>query len=40
VEAAWAIVVPAIQGSSPMDEYEPGTWGSGSMLLLRSTRDV
>jgi glucose-6-phosphate 1-dehydrogenase len=27
VEAAWAIVDPAIHGSSPMYEYEPGTWG-------------
>jgi glucose-6-phosphate 1-dehydrogenase len=27
VEAAWAIVDPAIHGESPMHEYEPGTWG-------------
>ncbi|HMF96605.1 MAG TPA: glucose-6-phosphate dehydrogenase [Vicinamibacterales bacterium] len=27
VEAAWAIVDPVIHGPSPMDEYEPGTWG-------------
>ena len=27
VEAAWAIVEPIIQGSSPLCHYEPGTWG-------------
>ena len=27
VEAAWAIVDPVLHGSSPMSEYEPGTWG-------------
>jgi glucose-6-phosphate 1-dehydrogenase len=27
VEAAWAIVDPVLQGSSPMYEYEPGSWG-------------
>jgi glucose-6-phosphate 1-dehydrogenase len=27
VEAAWAIVDPAIHGSSPRYEYEPGSWG-------------
>jgi glucose-6-phosphate 1-dehydrogenase len=27
VEAAWAIVDPVLHGSSPIFEYEPGTWG-------------
>jgi glucose-6-phosphate 1-dehydrogenase len=27
VEAAWAIVDPIVQDTSPMFEYEPGTWG-------------
>jgi len=27
VEEAWRIVDPAIQASTPIHEYEPGTWG-------------
>jgi glucose-6-phosphate 1-dehydrogenase len=27
VEAAWAIVDPALRGESPMFEYQPGSWG-------------
>jgi len=27
VEEAWRIVDPAIQASTPILEYEPGTWG-------------
>jgi glucose-6-phosphate 1-dehydrogenase len=27
VEAAWAIVDPVLGVTSPLHEYEPGTWG-------------
>jgi glucose-6-phosphate 1-dehydrogenase len=27
VEAAWAIVAPALENPGPLYEYEPGTWG-------------
>ena len=27
VEAAWAIVDPALRGQAPLYEYEPGSWG-------------
>jgi glucose-6-phosphate 1-dehydrogenase len=27
VEASWRIVDPALDGSSPVHRYEPGTWG-------------
>jgi glucose-6-phosphate 1-dehydrogenase len=27
VEAAWAVVDPILQGPTPLDEYEPGSWG-------------
>ena len=27
VEAAWAIVEPILGTSTPVHEYEPGTWG-------------
>ena len=27
VEEAWRIVDPAIQAGTPVQEYEPGTWG-------------
>lgn len=27
VEEAWRIVDPAVQGGTPIHEYEPGTWG-------------
>ena len=27
VEAAWAIVAPALENPGPLYEYDPGTWG-------------
>ena len=27
VEAAWAIVEPILETSTPVHEYEPGSWG-------------
>jgi glucose-6-phosphate 1-dehydrogenase len=27
VEAAWAVVDPALDGHAPVHEYEPGSWG-------------
>jgi glucose-6-phosphate 1-dehydrogenase len=27
VEAAWSIVQPILGSSTPVHEYEPGTWG-------------
>ena len=38
VEAAWAIVEPALGLSTPVQAYEPGTWGPAACELL--TRDV
>jgi glucose-6-phosphate 1-dehydrogenase len=38
VEAAWAIVDPILKGSTPVHEYEPGTWGPPDAARL--TADV
>ena len=38
VEAAWAIVEPALGLTTPVQTYEPGTWGPEACDLL--TRDV
>lgn len=38
VEAAWAIVEPALGLTTPVETYEPGTWGPATCDLL--TRDV
>ena len=27
VEAAWAVVQPILGGTTPVHDYEPGTWG-------------
>jgi glucose-6-phosphate 1-dehydrogenase len=27
VEAAWAIVQPVLEATTPIHDYEPGTWG-------------
>ena len=27
VESAWAVVQPILDASTPVHEYEPGTWG-------------
>ena len=34
VEAAWAIVDPALRGPSPLFEYEPGSWGPPEAAAL------
>ena len=38
VEAAWGIVEPILGGSTPVHEYEPGTWGP--VDAARLTADV
>jgi glucose-6-phosphate 1-dehydrogenase len=38
VEAAWAIVDPILTGSTPVHQYEPGTWGPPDAARL--TADV
>ena len=30
VDAAWRVVEPALRASSPVLEYEPGSWGPAS----------
>jgi glucose-6-phosphate 1-dehydrogenase len=40
VEAAWAIVAPALESPGELYEYEPGTWGptgSGAPEAARPT---
>ena len=27
VEAAWAVVEPILEATTPVHDYEPGTWG-------------
>ena len=34
VEAAWRIVDPVLGAASPIDEYEPGSWGPGTAADL------
>ena len=34
VEEAWRIVDPALQASTPVFEYEPGTWGPKEVALV------
>jgi glucose-6-phosphate 1-dehydrogenase len=38
VEAAWAIVQPILGGTTPVHEYDPGTWGPSQADAL--TREV
>jgi len=38
VEAAWAIVDPILDGSTPLHSYEPGTWGPADATRL--TADI
>ena len=37
VEAAWAIVQPILGGSTPLHEYEPGTWGPSESDALTAS---
>jgi glucose-6-phosphate 1-dehydrogenase len=34
VEAAWAIVDPVLGNTTPLDEYEPGSWGPHEAIRL------
>jgi glucose-6-phosphate 1-dehydrogenase len=34
VEAAWAIVDPALGNATPLEEYEPGSWGPHEAIRL------
>jgi glucose-6-phosphate 1-dehydrogenase len=34
VEAAWAIVDPILGNTTPLEEYEPGSWGPHEAVLL------
>jgi glucose-6-phosphate 1-dehydrogenase len=34
VEAAWAIVHPILETSTPLYEYDPGSWGPPEAALL------
>jgi glucose-6-phosphate 1-dehydrogenase len=36
VEAAWAIVAPALESTGPVYEYEPGSWGPPEAERLMS----
>jgi glucose-6-phosphate 1-dehydrogenase len=34
VDAAWSIVQPVLEPSTPLHEYDPGTWGSAEAAEL------
>ena len=34
VEAAWAIVDPILENTTPLAEYEPGSWGPHEAVRL------
>jgi len=34
VEAAWRVVEPALAGGSPVQEYEPGSWGPAAAAAI------